>query len=173
MSAARKLVEPYQPYIEETAAPVKRTPGPKPKAKRRRIPATMKICLMAACGVVLGLLYLQQQVTSYYLNMEVSRLQEQVKLMEQRNDHLVISLESQRSLRQVEQIARTQLGMVDAEYTAALVVPRHSGPVPEVEARWLADQPQDNPSGGILAALTAVLNKVLPLGGVEAGTVQR
>ena len=121
----------------------------------------MKICLMAACGVVLGLLYLQQQVTSYYLNMEVSRLQEQVKLMEQRNDHLVISLESQRSLRQVEQIARTQLGMVDPEYTAALVVPRHSGPVPEVEAR-LADQPQDNPVADF-AALTAVLNKVLPL----------
>lgn len=137
------------------------------------MPATVRICLVAACCVVLGLLYLQQQVTSYHLNVEVLRLQEQVKLMEQRNDQLMLTLEAQRSLKQVEHIARTRLGMVDPEYTATLVVPHRTDPVPVVESRWLAQGEQENPSGGILSVLAAVLNKVLPLGGVEAGTLQR
>ena len=129
MTAARKLVEPYYPYPEE-AVPVS-----KPAPKRRRIPATLRICLVAACCVVIGLLYLQQQVTSYYLNMELLHLQEQVKLMERRNNELMLTLESQRSLKQIEQIARSQLGMVDPEVTATLVVPRQMDPVPETQAR--------------------------------------
>jgi len=168
MTAVRKLVDHYPSYAEETVSTVKRVPAP----KRRRIPATLRICLVAAACVVIGLLYLQQQVTSYYLSMELIHLQEQVKTMEQRNNHLMLSLESQRSLKQIEHIARTQLGMVDPEYTATLVVPHLADPVPDVESRWLADQ-SEAPSGGFLAALTSVLNKVLPLGGVEAGTLQR
>lgn len=171
MTAARKLVEPYYPYPEE-AVPVSK-PAPKPAPKRRRIPATLRICLVAACCVVIGLLYLQQQVTSYYLNMELLHLQEQVKLMERRNNELMLTLESQRSLKQIEHIARSQLGMVDPEVTATLVVPRQMDPVPETQARWLAEERPADQTPGILAALAAVLNKVLPLGGVEAGTVQR
>lgn len=47
MTAARKLVEPYYPYPEE-AVPVSK-PAPKPAPKRRRVPATLRICLVAAC----------------------------------------------------------------------------------------------------------------------------
>ncbi|HHT42589.1 MAG TPA: hypothetical protein GX014_04230 [Firmicutes bacterium] len=169
MTAARKLVEPYQPHIEEAASEPSRRPAP----KRRRLPATLRICLVAAICVVLGLLYLQQQVTSYYLNMELASLQEQVNSMEQRNDHLMLSLESQRSLKQIEQVARTRLGMVDPEFTATLVLPRQVDSIPEAQGRWLADEQQDSTTGGVLAVLTAMLNKVLPLGGVEAGTLQR
>ncbi|NLM41411.1 MAG: hypothetical protein GX199_03760 [Firmicutes bacterium] len=175
MTAARKLEYDYSYPEELVAAPSAPAakPEPKLKSKRRCLPATLRICLVAACCVVLGLLYLQQQVTSYYLNMEMLHLQEQVKLMEQRNNQLMLTLESQRSLKQIEHIARTRLGMVEPEYTATLVMPRHTDPVPEAESRWLAEEPSASPSGSFLAALTAVLNKVLPLGGVEAGTLQR
>ena len=105
--------------------------------------------------------------------MELLHLQEQVKLMERRNNELMLTLESQRSLKQIEQLARSQLGMVDPEVTATLVVPRQMDPVPETPARWLAEERPAAQTPGILAAVAAVLNKVLPLGGVEAGTVQR
>ena len=83
---------------------------------------TLKICLLAACCVAVGLLYIQQQVTSYYLNMELVRLQEQVNVMQQRNDQAMLNLESQRSLKQIEQIARNELGMVDPTYVTTLVL---------------------------------------------------
>ena len=58
--------------------------------------------------MVISLLYLQQQATSYNLNMELLLLQEQVKLMERRNNELKLTLESQRFLKQHEQIDRSQ-----------------------------------------------------------------
>ena len=84
----------------------------------------------------------------------------------------MLTLESQRSLKEIEQIARSQLGMVDPEVTATLVVPRQTDPVPEAQARcWL--QSDRSPDRRYSGCFGAVLNKVLPLGGVEAGTVQR
>lgn len=168
MTAARKLVDPYQEHVEEMVS------RPKRKTRKRRvIPATLKICLVAACFVCVSLLYLQQQVTNYYLNMELVQLQEQVNALEQRNDHIMLSLESQRSLQQIEHIARTQLGMVDPVYTATLVVPQSPALAAESEARWFASGQEQAVDGGILETLAAFVNKVLPLGGVEAGTLRR
>lgn len=169
MTAARKLVDPQQYYHEEVVPAAK----PKSTVRRRRLPATLKILLTAAVCVVVSLLYLQQQVTSYYLNLELVRLQEQVKLMEQRNDHLMLSLESQRSLKQIEQIARTSLGMVEPEYTATVVVPELETTAPAAEGVWLAAENQEKGIGEMFAALASWVNKVLPLGGVEAGTLRR
>lgn len=167
MTAARQLEE-YSHYREET--PRRRQKRP---AKPNRVPVTVKICLVAACCVVVGLLYLQQQVKSYYLSMELVQIQEQVNAMQQRNDHLMLSLESQRSLKQIEQIARNQLGMVDPAYTATLVLSGPTVMAGEVESRWVADQTPSDETMGLFATLASWMNRVLPLGGVEAGTLQR
>lgn len=165
MTAARKL-EQYSYYTEETPAPRQRR-----SVKRNRIPVTVKICLVAACCVVVGILYLQLQVTSYYLSMELVQLQEQVNTMQQRNDHIMLSLESQRSLKQVEQIARTELGMVDPVNTSTLVLNLPLNTSDGVESRWV--ESQSGEGEGVLATLLSWVNRVLPIGGVEAGTLQR
>ncbi|NMB00101.1 MAG: hypothetical protein GX971_01060 [Firmicutes bacterium] len=174
MTAARKLVDPYQEYTEVVAPVSRQQPRTKAKAKRRTLPATVKICLVAACCVVVSLLYLQQQVTAYYLNMELVQLQEQANKMEQRNDHLMLNLESQRSLQQIELIARTTLGMVEPEYTATIVVPNHTVDLAgDVEGRWFGHAQEESTFGGFFETLASLVNKVLPLGGVEAGTLRR
>lgn len=170
MTAARKLVGSYVDY-EDQLKQVE--PERRRQVKPTKVPATLKICLVAACCVAVSLLYLQQQVTSYYLNMELVQLQEQVNTMQQRNDHLMLNLESQRSLKQIEQIARTTMGMVDPKYTATIVVNQPTVMAGGVEARWLSDEPHQSESAGIFATLASWVNKVLPLGGVEAGTLQR
>lgn len=167
MTAARKL-EQYSDYAEMT--PVSR---PKRQAKKSKVPVTLKICLVAICCVTLGILYLQQQVTSYYLSMELVQMQEQVNTMQQRNDHTMLSLESQRSLKQIEQIARTELGMVDPTYTATLVLDMPTARAQEVQSVWITDRTQSGEGSSLVAALVSWMNKVLPLGGVEAGTLQR
>ena len=53
MTAARKLVDHYPSYAEETVSTVKRVPAP----KRRRIPATLRICLVAAACVIFAIAY--------------------------------------------------------------------------------------------------------------------
>ena len=172
MSAARKLVDSY-PYQEQATPQVTQAPQKGRSAKRRRLPATLKICLVAACCVAVSLLYLQQQVTSYYLNMELVEVQEQVNTMQQRNDHIMLSMEAQRSLKQIEQIARTELGMVDPTYTTILVVSEPAILAEEAEPRWPSQQAPRRESPGVFTTLASWINKVLPLGGVEAGTLQR
>ncbi|NLL43712.1 MAG: hypothetical protein GX251_10260 [Firmicutes bacterium] len=169
MTAARKL-DYYSNHVEETPLPPKRR-----SVKRNRVPVTLKICLLAACCVVVGLLYIQQQVTSYYLNMELVQLQEQVNIMQQRNDQAMLNLESQRSLKQIEQMARTELGMVDPTYVTTLVLDQPTTMAAEAgepPSHWARDAGHTE-SLGFLATLTAWMNRVLPLGGVEAGTLQR
>ncbi len=168
MSAARQLIDPYLEYEDEHKPAL----SPRRKRKRVAVPATLKICLLAACCVAVSLLYLQQQVTSYYLNVELGYLQERANTLEQHNDYLMLNLESQRSLPKVEQIARSQLGMVEPQLTIGLVFNQEEQPGANEHGRWLAE---DAPGGsrGIFASLAAWLNKAFPLGGVEAGTLQR
>ncbi len=167
MSAARQLLDQNPASVnEQIPASSKR------KRKRAKVPATLKICLLAACCVAVSLLYLQQQVTSYYLNVELGYLQERVDTLEQHNDYLMLNLESQRSLPKIEQIARVQLGMVDPQLTISLIVNEAEQAGVNEHGRWLAE---DSPEGsrGFIASLAAWLNKAFPLGGVEAGTLQR
>lgn len=168
MTAARKLVEPGFEYAKEHNEIVR----PRRGRKKARIPATVKICFLAACCVGLALFYLQQQVTSYYLSMELEQLQEQVNALEQRNDHLLINLESQRSLQKIEQLARTQLGMVEPERVSSLVVERSTPAFYQGESRFV-ETPAVKDSHGVFATLAAWLNKAFPLGGVEAGTLRK
>ncbi len=167
MTAARKL-EQYYDYPEVT--PIS---PPKRQARKKRVPVTLKICLVATFFVALSLLYLQLQVTSYYLSMELVQMQEQVNSMQQRNDHIMLRLESQRSLKQIEQIARTELGMIDPTYSTTIVLDVPSSMPEQVESVWMVDRTQSGEGSGFLALLVSWVNNVLPLGGVEAGTLQR
>ncbi|NLJ80216.1 MAG: hypothetical protein GX335_04230 [Firmicutes bacterium] len=167
MTAARKLTEDYavHDYDQEIIRP-------NPKRKRFRVPPTLKICLLAAICVAVSLLYLEQQVTSFHLNMQLTQLDEQVKLLEQHNEHLLVNLETQMSLQKIEDIARNQLGMVDPDRTTSLVLDSKA-PLAPSERRW-ADQNSPVPDKrGVFAVLASWLNKAFPLGGVEAGTLQR
>lgn len=168
MTAARKLVDPCLENNEQLRTVV----APRTKAKRRRVPATVKICLLAACCVAVSLLYLQQEVTFYHLNMELAQLSEKANHLEQKNSHLMLDLESQRSLQKIEHLARTKLGMVDPERTTALVVAGKTKKTVE-GGRWFDEQQVQNDTQGIFATLANWLNKAFPLGGVEAGTLQR
>ena len=102
MSGARQLINPYPEYTEEPSEVI----SSQREAKTRRMPATLKIFLVAACCVVVSVLYLQQQITSYHLNVELGYLQQQVKELEQQNDYLMLHLEAERSLPEIEEIAR-------------------------------------------------------------------
>lgn len=169
MAAAKRLVDPYLEYEEQVVPVASRSR----KVKRRRIPATVKVCCLAAICVVVALSYLHLQVTSYNLNIELTQLKAQATKLEQRNDFLVLSLESQRSLQKIEQLARTKLGMVEPTQTATLVMNQSVTMATNDEGRWLADHHDHKGSEGIFTTLAAWFNKAFPLGGVEAGTLRR
>lgn len=170
MTAARKLTEEYRGYVseEQTIFPE----PPRPRKKNFRLPTTVKICLLAAICVAISLFYLEQQVTCFHLNMQLAQLREQVDSLEQRNDYLRVSLEKQRSLQQVEYLARTELGMVEPNHTTNLVV-NSQRRLTSGEGRWVENNPPAGRERGIFAALAGWLNKAFPIGGVEAGTLQR
>ncbi|MDI9440675.1 MAG: hypothetical protein GX101_03650 [Firmicutes bacterium] len=168
MSGARQLINPYPEYTEEPSEVI----SSQREAKTRRMPATLKIFLVAACCVVVSVLYLQQQITSYHLNVELGYLQQQVKELEQQNDYLMLHLEAERSLPKIEEIARRELGMIDPELSISLVVDQLQEVDSDGQGRWLAQESSAD-SPGFLASLTTWLNKAFPLGGVEAGTLRR
>lgn len=168
MSAAKKLYDPYSELVQEAvpAAKIKR------KKKRSGLPATVKICILAAICVALSLLYLQQQVVFYNLNVELAHLKEKANSLEQRNDYLMLDLESERSLPKIEHLARTELGMIEPQYTVNLVLEQVEGALKAENSRW-SDQRAPFDSQAVLASLAAWFNRAFPLGGVEAGTLQR
>ncbi len=142
----------------------------KPKRRRRRVPATVKLCLVAALVVCLAVLYISQQINTMYLSMELAKLQEEANLVRQRNGYLRVQLEQARSIQNIEKLARTKLGMVDPSETAVLVASSSllessgQGTSPSSLAA-AASQSEAN-------AWTVVanwLNKLFPVGGVEAG----
>ncbi|HHY10496.1 MAG TPA: hypothetical protein GX528_08020 [Firmicutes bacterium] len=168
MTAARKLVErPAAAEFESTAF----SPQGKRRKKRRRLPATLKICLLAAIFVAVCILYLDLQITSFNLNLQLAKLQEEVAALESRNDYLLVNLEQERSLNKIDYLARTELGMVDPDMSTSVVV-NTAPPKDPPSGRW-AEKNQDPSEGGLFAALAYWLNKAFPLGGVEAGTLQR
>lgn len=169
MSAARQLVDLdlRQDEVEVQNRTLARRP------KRKRIPATVKVCTVAAVCVALALLYLHQQVSFYYLNMELTELVEEVNQLEQRNDHLMLNLESQRSLEKIEFLARTNLGMVEPNAINTLVMDSKTSPPMNLEGRWIDNSPDAPANFDVFTTLAAWFNKAFPIGGVEAGTLRR
>lgn len=167
MVPARKLSSSRECYSEITAPP--RNPRPKPRQKK--IPATIKICLFAAIFVTVSILYLNQQVQTMHLSLKLTELEQQVKAAQQRNDYLRVNLESARSLQKIEHIARTELGMIDPDVSSSLVVNPSPSRYHQAQGRWIEHTPEDE--RGVFTVLAGWLNKILPLGGVEAGTLRR
>ena len=166
MVPARKLSS--TDYYDGAAVPVQ---NPRRKTRKKRMPATIKICLLAVLFVVTCIFYLNQQVQTMYLSLKLAELEQQVKTAQQRNDHLRVNLESARSLQKIEYIARTELGMIDPDVSSSLVVNPSASPHQQAQGRWIEDTPEDE--WGVFVALAGWLNKILPLGGVEAGTLRR
>ena len=166
MVPARKLSS-RECYSEITAPPY----NARPKPRQKKIPATIKICLFAALFVTISILYLNQQVQTMHLSLKLAELEQQVKTAQQRNDYLRVNLESARSLQRIEQIARTELGMIDPDVSSSLVVNPSTPQYQQAQGRWIEDTSEEE--WGVFAALAGWLNKILPLGGVEAGTLRR
>lgn len=171
MVPAEKLPSSYQWETDDQYygyEPPQHRPRRRIKRRRRRLPATLKLCLLGALVVVLGVLYLSQQLDTMYLSLELTDLQQEVNLARQRNGHLRVQLEQVRSLQTVEEIARTKLGMVDPSDSPVLmasnIVPR--GYVANDSA---SINPTSRAEDGPWTVLASWLNKLFPVGGVEAG----
>ncbi len=168
MVPAERLPSSYEWEVhEEYSQP--RKPRPRRRRRRSRIPATVRLCLLGVVVVVLGVLYLSQQLNTMYLSLELEELQQQVNLAKQRNGHLRVQLEQARSLPVIEEIARTQLGMVDPSDTSVLIA---SDGIHSAISREAADAGVPKPAQADESPWTVLagwLNKLFPLGGVEAG----
>lgn len=169
MVPARQIPSAYQWEERVHYQPPERERRQRPTRKHRRVPATVKLCLIAAVVVALAVLYISQQIDHMYLSMELAQLQEEASIVRQRNGYLRVQLEQARSLQTIEELARTKLGMVDPSDTAVLVAPtsfagtRGSGTAAGVRDTAAPQEPN---------AWTVVanwLNKLFPVGGVEAG----
>lgn len=169
MAAARQLVDVYVEQNESES----QNPQPVRRPKRKRVPATVKVLAVAVICVALSLFYLHQQVSFYHLNMELAHLVEQVNQLEQRNDHLMLNLESQRSLEKIEQMARRQLGMVEPSRVTSLVMEPNNFLPASAGGRWIENSGDTDPNMGVFTTLASWFNKAFPLGGVEAGTLRR
>ncbi|HHT72655.1 MAG TPA: hypothetical protein GX008_02960 [Firmicutes bacterium] len=170
MVPARQIPSSYQWETTNPYEPPEPRRNLRPKRKRRRVPATVKLCLIAALVVSLGLLYISQQLNTVYLSLELANLQEEANLVKQRNGYLRVQLEQARSIQVIEELARTKLGMVDPSHTAVLVASNSLVGLrsEETGAGTLAgsNPPVESNAWTVVANW---LNKLFPVGGVEAG----
>ena len=108
MVPAERLPSSYEWEVyEEHSQP--RKPRQRRRRRRSRLPATVKLCLLGVAVVVLGVMYLSQQLDTVYLSLELAELEQQVNLAKQRNGHLRVQLEQVRSLPVIEEIAAPSL----------------------------------------------------------------
>lgn len=167
MVPAERLPSSYEWEVyEEHSQP--RKPRQRRRRRRSRLPATVKLCLLGVAVVVLGVMYLSQQLDTVYLSLELAELEQQVDLAKQRNGHLRVQLEQVRSLPVIEEIARTKLGMVDPTDTSILVAAGMPKVLPNDAAYVGVSKPME-PEVSPWTVLAGWLNKLFPVGGVEAG----
>ncbi|MGI6148549.1 MAG: FtsB family cell division protein [Limnochordia bacterium] len=170
MVPARRIPNSYEWEWTNPDQPQGKNRRPQSKRRRRRLPATVKLCLIAVLLVSLGVLYISQQINTMYLSLQLAELQEEVNLAKQRNGYLRVQLEQARSIQAIEELARTRLGMVDPEETAVLVAANHESAYSGSGTRR-GGQATAAPSNADNAWTMVAnwLNKLFPVGGVEAG----
>lgn len=157
----------YSPMYSEEMISRKKTSAKKRK-RRRTLPDTVVIVLAALVCVCLGILYLGQNVQTMRLSIQLKDLEQEIRLVEQKNDHLQLALKSARSLETLELLARTQLGMVKPSEASVLVLAPSETQIPQGEG-WIKGQER---AEGLLGTFAVWLNKWFPLGGVEAGRIR-
>lgn len=165
MVPARKLeYSSAQPHVN-----YKKSPKSIKRAKRKQCPETVLICLVAFLFAGICILYLGQQVSLMRLSVQLSELEAEYRTVQQENEMLQLRLSQARSLSNIEAIARNQLGMVEPNQSNMLVVaPRDR--IEPVRGDW---QEESGSQGGMFQMVADIINRWLPLGGVEAGRIGR
>lgn len=100
---------------------------PQPAARRPRVRwESLEFVSTIALGVLIlvgALLYVWQQIHVVRLGYEIERLRETQAALEQENKALRLEMGQLRSLKRVENIARTRLGMVTPKPGQVVLVP--------------------------------------------------
>ncbi len=166
MEPARKL-EYHLP--EPTKQPGRRTKRYKRiRRQPRRLPETALVCVAAIIIVCLAVLYLGQQVHTMHIHRTVQQVEQELRTVRQRHEQLLFAVNSGRSLRAIEAMARDQLGMVDSETSTVLVLdPQDDEPVLSAADKKPSGQPRQ--PDGVVPAIAAWADRWLPLGGIKAG----
>lgn len=141
--------------------------------QKKRVPAVLSICLIAAMLVSGAIFYLNLQVTSMQLIVRISNVEQQLEQLRREQGHLVIELQQVNRLASIEAIARHQLGMVDPAGAEMLVMGPVGDQLSVVDNNWIEEGDNENTNSGFFVAVADWLNQLLPVGGVEAGRIGR
>lgn len=138
------------------------------KRRKKRVPIPVLICLTAMLFVGGGLFYINQQVITMQMNVKIGQLGTQLADLKQENDHLLLTLKETTRLSTIEIMARQELGMIDPVGTEMLVM--NQQPHSESEAAGWIDAPASE-TQNLFTVVANWMNRLLPVGGVEAGRI--
>ena len=89
-----------------------------------------KLVLLYACFLILlgafVVLYINQNLAIMDLNSEVDQLQQELEVVQEKQQDLRLELTRETSLAKIERIARDELNMVQPENTQTLVLNQHN-----------------------------------------------
>ncbi len=164
MIPARKLE-----YLEELYPEVKKTkPRSRRKKKKKSLPETVIICSFAFIFVMVSFLFLIQKINMMRLNVTLAQVRQEYHSVVQQHEFLQLELIAARSLSNIEQLARNELGMIEPE-TKNIVVMRT--PTTQDKPTFENTIREQNNSGGVFEIVADWINRILPLGGVQAGRI--
>lgn len=141
------------------------------RKQKSQIPAVAVICCIAVMLVSCAIFYLNQQVTSMQLFVQINNLEQKRDTLKREQGHLVIELQQASRLASIEAIARHQLGMVDPVGAEMLVMAPKNNQVTIVENGWIETETSESVNNSFFVAVADWLNQLLPVGGVEAGRI--
>lgn len=120
------VMNPQETQVRKTAPPprVRRYRNLPEPAPQRRVSTALIAIVVAILITAVGLLYLIQTNHVAGLGYEMSQLQRERAVLQNRNEQLNYTVAGYESLMQVEGIALGQLGMVEADEYVFLSVPR-------------------------------------------------
>ncbi len=139
------------------------------RKKRKRMPETLLVCLVALFCVTGCLLYLGHQIHTMRLNVILTNLNQEIYLVQQEQAHLMLTLKQASRLSVIENTARLDLGMVEPSRTTVVVTTPADDQYSTSDG-WIADSTR---SDNVFEVVADWLNRWLPVGGVEAGRISR
>ncbi len=140
----------------------------KPHLKKKRMPIPMFICIVATLIVGSAIFYLNQQVVSMQLNVQINNLERQLADLVQEHNHMLMSLEQTTRLSYIESVARNELGMINPSNTEMLVM-NNDGSHSHENSGWIDNDPYQ--PYNLFTVVADWFNQLMPVGGVEAGRI--
>lgn len=136
--------------------------------RKKRVPLPVLICLTAMLVVCAAFYYINQQVVTMQLSVEIGILERQLADLQQEQEYLLLSLKETNRLTTIEAVARQELGMVDPVGTQVLVLNTQQNVNPDAGGWIDVEEEQHN---HLFTQIANWLNQLLPVGGVEAGRI--